>query len=102
MKNDLQLEVNDLSFSMNTAWIKSIHNVFDHYLAHHHYLVSFQTLFFIFSPRRHQRRRQQYEIFQKIICDTSFNIAKIYLFTISIQNNQKIQLIDTQHSIFTF
>ncbi len=77
-------------------------NVFDHYLVHYHYLTSFQILFFIFSSRRHQRRRQQYEIFQKILCDTSLNIVKIYFFIISIKNNQKIQFIDNQHSAFTF
>ncbi len=78
------------------------YNVFDHYLIHYHYLILSQILFFIFSSRRHQRRRQQYENFQKILCDTSLNIVKIYLFIISIQNNQKIQFIDSQHSTFTF
>jgi hypothetical protein len=82
--------------------MKQITNVFDHYLTHYHYLISSQILFFIFSSRRHQQRRQQYENFQKILCDTSLNIAKIYLFIIFVQNNQKIQLIDNQHSTFTF
>jgi hypothetical protein len=77
-------------------------NVFDRYLAHYHYFTPPKILFFTFSPHRRQRRRQQYEVFQKIFYETSFSIAKIYLSIISIQDNQKFQLIDSQHSTFTF
>jgi hypothetical protein len=77
-------------------------NVFYHYFANYHYFAHPQTLFFTFSPRRRQRRRQQYEVFQKIFYETSLIIAKIYHFIISIQNKQTFQFIDSQHSIFTF
>ncbi len=76
--------------------------MFGHYFTNGHYFSPPKTLFFTFSPRRRQRRRQQYEVFQKILCDTSLSIAKIYLSITSIQNNQKIQPIDSQHSTFTF
>jgi hypothetical protein len=76
--------------------------VFYHYFANYHYFAHPQTLFFIFSPRRRQRRRQQYENFQKIFYETSLIIVKIYHLIISIQNKQTFQFIDSQHSIFTF
>jgi hypothetical protein len=81
---------------------KLLRNVFYHYFANYHYFAHPQTLFFTFLSRRRQRRRQQYEIFQKIFYETSLTIAKIYLLIISIQNKQTFQLIDSQHSIFTF
>jgi hypothetical protein len=77
-------------------------DVFDHYLAHYHYLTSSQILFFIFSPRRHQRRRQQYEVFQKIFYETSLNNTKMILSITSVRNNRMFQFIDTRHSTFTF
>jgi hypothetical protein len=77
-------------------------NVFDHYLVHYHYLASPQTLFFTFSPRRRQRRRQQYEIFQKTFYETSLNNTKMILSIASVRNNRMFQFIDTRHSTFTF
>jgi hypothetical protein len=66
----------------------SSNNVFYRYLIHDHYLISSQILLFTFSFRRRQRRRQQYEIIQKMLYETSFIIVKINFFIISIQNNQ--------------
>ncbi len=80
----------------------SFDNVFYHYFANYHYFAHLQILFFNFSSRRRHRRRQQYEVFQKIFYEISLTIAKIYHFIISIQNKQTFQLIDSQHSIFTF
>jgi hypothetical protein len=77
-------------------------NVFDHYLTHYHYLILFQTLFFIFSPRRHPRRRQQYEVIRKIFYETSLSNTKMILSITSIRNNRMFQFIDTRHSTFTF
>jgi hypothetical protein len=77
-------------------------NVFGRYLAHGHYFTPPQTLFFTFSPRRRQRRRQQYEVFQKIFYETSLSIAKIYLPITSVQDNQKFQPIGSQHPTSTF
>ncbi len=77
-------------------------NVIYHYLNNDHYFVQFQTLFFTFSPRRRQRQRQQYEVFQKILCDTSLNNTKMILSITSIRNNRMFQFIDSSHSTFTF
>ncbi len=76
--------------------------MFDHYLFHYHYLVLSQILFFIFSPRRHQRRRQQYEIIRKKFYETSLSNTKIILFITSVRNNRMFQFIDTRHFTFTF
>ncbi len=84
--------------SLKSFWF----NVFYHYFVNYHYFVHSQTLFFIFSPRRRQRQRQQYEVFQKIFFETSLTIAKIYHLIISVQNKQTFQLIGSQHSTFTF
>jgi hypothetical protein len=66
------------------------------------YFSPSKILFFTFSPRRRQRRRQQYEIFQKIFYETSLNNTKMSLFITSVRNNRMFQLIDTRHSTFTF
>jgi hypothetical protein len=84
------------------AYQDARHNVFGRYLGHGRNLRHPQTLFFTFSPRRRQRRRQQYEIFQEIFYETSLNIANTYLSIISVQNNQTFRLIDIHHSTFTF
>jgi hypothetical protein len=63
----------------------------------YHYFAHTQTLFFTFSPRRRQRRRQQYEVFQKIFSETSLSNTKMFLFITSIRHNRMIQLIDTRH-----
>ncbi len=76
--------------------------MFYRYFTNDHYFFNSQILFFIFSSRCRQRRRQQYEIFQKIFYETSLNIVNIYFFIISIQNNQTFQFIDNHHSTFTF
>jgi hypothetical protein len=77
-------------------------NVFYHYFVNYHYFAHSQTLFFTFSPRRRQRRRQQYEIFQKIFYETSLSNAKMIFFITSIRNNRMFQFIDTSHFTFTF
>ena len=79
-----------------------MYNVFDRYLRHDRYLISFQILFFTFLSRRRQRRRQQYEIFQKTFYETSFSNTKMFLSITSVWNNRMFQLIDTRHSTFTF
>ncbi len=76
--------------------------MFHHYFDIYHYFYIFKTLFFTFSPRRGQRRRQQYDVFQKMFYETSFSIANIYSFITSFRNNRVFQLIDSQHSTFTF
>jgi hypothetical protein len=52
-------------------------NVIDGYFDHYDYFDHLETLNFIISPRRRQRRRRQYEVIQKILNKTSFNIDKI-------------------------
>ncbi len=44
--------------------------------------------------------KSYFSLFQKIFYETSLSIAKIYFFIASIQNNQKFQFIDNQHSTF--
>jgi hypothetical protein len=68
--------------------------VFYHYFANYHYFAHPQTLFFTFSPRRRQRRRQQYEDFQKIFYETSLSNAKMTLSITSVRNNWMFRLID--------
>jgi hypothetical protein len=77
-------------------------NVFYHYFANYHYFAHPQILFFTFSSRRRQRRRQQYEVFQKIFYETSLSNAKMILSITSVRNNRMFQFIDTSHSTFTF
>jgi hypothetical protein len=77
-------------------------NVFGRYLGHGRNLGHSQTLFFTFSPRRRQRRRQQYEVFQKIFYETSLSNTKMSLSITSDRNNRTFQFIDTRHSTFTF
>jgi hypothetical protein len=67
-------------------------NVFYRYFDQYDYFDHSQILIFIFSSRRRHRRRHQYEIIQKMFYETSLNIAKIYLFVISIQNNQSCRI----------
>jgi hypothetical protein len=78
--------------------------VFYHYFANYHYFAHPQTLLFTFSPRRRQRRRQQYEVFQKIFYETSLSNAKMTLSITSVRNNRMFQPIDTVllilHSLF--
>ncbi len=76
--------------------------MFSRYLGHGRNLGHSQILFFIFSPRRRQRRRQQYEIFQEIFYETSLSNIKMFLFITSDRNNRTFQSIDTRHSTFTF
>ncbi len=66
-------------------------NVIDDYFDHYDYFDHLKILNFILSSRRRHRRRRQYEIIQKIFNETSFNIAKIYLLIISIQNKQSFK-----------
>jgi hypothetical protein len=90
------------SFSLIFVESKQSTNVIYHYLSNDHYFVQFQILFFIFSSRRRQRQRQQYEIFQKILCDTSLSNTKMILSITSVRNNRMFHFIDNFHSTFTF
>ncbi len=76
--------------------------MFNRYFINESDFSSLKVLFFTFSSRRRQRRRQQYEGFQQIFSETSLSIANIYHFIISIQSNQTFQRIDSHHSTFTF
>jgi ABC-type Zn2+ transport system substrate-binding protein/surface adhesin len=64
-------------------------NEFYHYFDHYHYLDHSQVLNFTISPRRRHGRSRQYEIIQKMLNETLFAIAKIYLSIISIRNNSR-------------
>jgi hypothetical protein len=87
-------------YQSDENWLYS--NVFDHYFTNGHYFSPPKTLFFTFSPRRRQRRRQQYEVFQKIFYETSLSNTKMTLPTTSVRNNRMFQPIGTRHSTFTF
>ncbi len=67
-------------------------NVFYRYFDQYHYFDHSQILIFIFSSRRRHRRRHQYEIIQKILYETSLNIAKIYSLIISVSNKRSFRI----------
>jgi hypothetical protein len=86
----------------DSLFVLIINNVFYHYLSHYHYLIHLKILFFTFSPRRRQRRRQQYEIIQKISIIRRLVILKCFFLSRQFQIIEyfNLSILVILHSLF--